>query len=171
MTDVRKAREAAIRAAFANGRPVGGGDGQTYETPQLTPDLINRAIDAYEAALASEQVGEEEIAVIVRDMQNCGLQFGERRAFCDDAQAHPAARYDYCDCKATARAILSRLSLREGVKIPDGWKLVPIEPTTDQIDGMALGTRPAISFDEAREIYSAALRAAPLPSTPTDRKG
>lgn len=47
----------------------------------------------------------------------------------------------------------------QAVAVPDGWKLVPLEPTDDMLDGMFNCGRSADSWSR----YRAALNVAPLP--------
>lgn len=56
------------------------------------------------------------------------------------------------------------------VAVPDGWKLVPIDPTTEMLDtdeivgGSCHSCTPwTASYDDARRIYGAMLSAAPTP--------
>lgn len=63
--------------------------------------------------------------------------------------------------------------------VPEGWKLVPVEPTDDMIDkgcdehcceqGDSWYSAPALSYGDAKSVYSAMLAAAPAaPAAPTE---
>lgn len=82
--------------------------------------------------LPSEEVGEEEAALIFAEATGCGAgSTGPDgkwcRILCDDESLHPTMeRHSRCDCRIGARAILSRLSLQSGVGgvVPvDQWKI------------------------------------------------
>ena len=48
-------------------------------------------------------------------------------------------------------------------RIPDGWKLVPIEPTKDLLLAARRATLCNIRESEIKNIYKAMLSASPLP--------
>lgn len=89
--------------------------------------------------------------------------FGWREIFADDHVG--AIQQLIADAPPTPSAPVSAPSPAGGVREALGWKLVPVEPT----HGMACiaGENANVTKDEAKRIWSAMLRAAPLaPATP-----
>ena len=51
--------------------------------------------------------------------------------------------------------------------VPDGWQLVPVEPSHETIIEIAQHVAAAITYAEAKAIYGAVLASAPKPGDPT----
>lgn len=64
---------------------------------------------------------------------------------------------------ASAADLLERLSRERDTGVPEGWQLVPKEPTEDQID--EADYRRPLPEQYLREVYAAMLSAAPQPPT------
>lgn len=188
MTDVRKVLEVIAAIQLWRDHYPDGPDMLTDGSlcnAGIQPEHIRAARQAL-STLTSEQVGKiNEDALVKLILQETAPAILEKldwnlaqfRLGSDVGRVYLGSFWwhEINNAHKVARAILSRLSLQEGVKVPDGWKLVPIEPTVAM---MQAGYCAWLRADKtqvygeavADHCYSAMLAAAPLPSTPTDRK-
>ena len=73
---------------------------------------------------------------------------------------------DYAALEAELAKLKGELARLRAV--PDGWKLVPVEPTSEMLDrypfNVSVQLSDAMDTDDLRVVYQAMLRAAPTPS-------
>jgi hypothetical protein len=74
---------------------------------------------------------------------------------------HRAEEISIDGARAIARAAIAAAEAAQPTAVPDGWKLVPVEPTDEML---AAGSEQDQQFyDHARFVYRAMLAAAPKP--------
>lgn len=70
----------------------------------------------------------------------------------------------FFDVGGDSDCVLAKQTLQASVPVPDGWKLVPVEPTEEMLGACAPPTNELAQY-EAMRAYAAMLTAAPPPPT------
>ena len=77
-------------------------------------------------------------------------------------------RYEYLPSQQhpqpVSQSVRSETAKPDTAKVPEGWKLVPVEPTDAMVAGGYRAYASRLSYDMARTTYRAMLAAAPSPS-------